>query len=647
MPMARSPPCTPPVGRGHLAALVGIPGEQGSGAAEETRVGGPGPRKPQRRPYLGLAGARLGTDNRPQGPPGLCRRCQGPRSPGEGRAGSAGTGGREGLDPRLPGARAVVSPPPAEATATAAPPARSSPGPSGRGGPRGRSAWPGAPHPRGPECPPLCGGRGPKVPEMGEGVNGGGVGGLKRKRGLPVSATAPGYAPSSDLGEYSSRGPRSGRKTSRSRSARPKGSGEEPARKTPKGGSWRFQPGRGSGVKPGARVPDLATSRVWRVATRQPTGLLLSLAQARGATWDVNFQGQQAGARTAAPRPAAPDSVPPTPHPRSQGPLAAAGASGAGLRSPRRAGTPYSRGEAPSAGPDPTRRQPAGEPVLPLQVQTRASSPQPSRGGWRKAVPRPPPRLRVPAAPPRPLGRWARRSLTAPGSGRSLQPRSPDAADSRGSLQAPPPQDREGAGRGGAGRGGAAASGNNAADRAAPRAGREGQHALSCSAASPAPLHPLGAADAATALAFTCPGLSGLGSRARKLFPAREDGCGLWREVGERETEMARLGVEPGVLVERAREAPRWLRSGQAASTKEPLPQPPGHPPLRTRARTHRTHFSKHAHPPAHSRIPARRRACFSLEHWAALGGLSQPGGRTLAGPSFPSGPPLPGACQP
>ncbi|XP_046315117.1 collagen alpha-1(I) chain-like [Marmota monax] len=640
MPMARSPPCTPPVGRGHLAALVGIPGEQGSGAAEETRVGGPGPRKPQRRPYLGLAGARLGTDNRPPGPPGLCRRCQGPRSPGEGRAGSAGTGGREGLDPRLPGARAVVSPPPAEATATAAPPARSSPGPSGRGGPRGRSAWPGAPHPRGPECPPLCGGRGPKVPEMGEGVNGGGVGGLKRKRGLPVSATAPGYAPSSDLGEYSSRGPRSGRKTSRSRSARPKGSGEEPARKTPKGGSWRFQPGRGAS-KPEPEPPLLGPRR--RTRSRQPRthgrrgrSLLRAHRVPGFALPDEQGHPTVVGKlpRPARIRPAGSPQASRFSRCRSRPARLRLKQRVAALCGQERVATKVTRGRG---------RKELEPPPSPSAFAGRLEKGSPAP----PAAPRRPSRLRVPAAPPRPLGRWARRSLTAPGSGRSLQPRSPDAADSRGSLQAPPPQDREGAGRGGAGRGGAAASGNNAADRAAPRAGREGQHALSCSAASPAPLHPLGAADAATALAFTCPGLSGLGSRARKLFPAREDGCGLWREVGERETEMARLGVEPGVLVERAREAPRWLRSGQAASTKEPLPQPPGHPPLRTRARTHRTHFSKHAHPPAHSRIPARRRACFSLEHWAALGGLSQPGGRTLAGPSFPSGPPLLGACQP
>lgn len=150
-PPAQPPPAAPstaPVGSGHLAALVGIPGERRSGAAGKTRVGGPGQRKPQRRPYLGLAGARRGTDSRPQAPRRLCGRSQGPGSTGEGRAGSAGPGGREGLDPRLLGARAVVSPLPAEATATAAAAARSSPGPSGRGGPRGRSAWPCAPHPR-------------------------------------------------------------------------------------------------------------------------------------------------------------------------------------------------------------------------------------------------------------------------------------------------------------------------------------------------------------------------------------------------------------------------------------------------------------------------------------------------------------------
>lgn len=159
--------------------------------------------------------------------------------------------------------------------------------------------------------------------------------------------------------------------------------------------------------------------------------------------------------------------------------------------------------------------------------------------------------------------------------------------------------------RGGrAARRGGAAAGNNAAYPAAPRAGRKGQHALSCSAASLAP---------STTRHRACPSQL-RAPETRKPPPSTQllaPEAPRARTTTEGDGNCCWAKMSPAVLVERGSEgeAPRSLPSRSPLSTKKPLRQSPGHPSLRSRMNTPHSFVGTHA-PSSHThtdlRAPAR-----------------------------------------
>ncbi|XP_047421943.1 translation initiation factor IF-2-like [Sciurus carolinensis] len=311
-----------------------------------------------------------------------------------------------------------------------------------------------------------------------------------------------------------------------------------------------------------------------RLALRPPPTLTQVPAPLRGPRRKAPTGGggtSKPGPEPPCPRPAAPDSVPLTPHPLSQGSLRLRAGERVQCGAPALRDTLKSQ-ESPTRRPgsDPqAARSPAGSPDAgpdPRVFASRQGSPPPaarngrppkSAGrGWRELEPPPSPpafagsrrradpppvALRVPAAAPRPLepvGSAAHSPRPAP------RAPAPAAACSRGSRRrrlrpvtagpaAPGPRGGR-ARRSAAGRGGAAASGNNAADRAAPRAGREGQHALSCSAASLAPPPPSGRRRCRQRARLHLLGALGCGEPPLASCSRRaKTVAGLRREIGE------------------------------------------------------------------------------------------------------------------
>jgi hypothetical protein len=268
------------------------------------------------------------------------------------------------------------------------------------------------------------------------------------------------------------------------------------------------------------------------------------------------------------------------------------------------------------------RKASAAHPRLPMPARPGASGHRSPPGGAVGASPwgwrtQPAP----PARPARPAHRRAPRSRAA-STAVSLRRRL------LRSLQAQPRGTARGQG-GAAGRGGAAASGNNAAGPTAPAPGLPDHP-------SPPPRSPSPArGGGGLATRFPAP-------RAGPPTAQGSRGGGRWRAPGCED--------EPAVLVEPAREAPRWLRSPQKPSTKAPRLQPPGRPP-RTAPSTARTpHTLRHARTlRASSRSACRWHSRCSRERQATPGeGPSQPWkAKPGGGPQRPKGRLLPGACQP
>lgn len=147
------------------------------------------------------------------------------------------------------------------------------------------------------------------------------------------------------------------------------------------------------------------------------------------------------------------------------------------------------------------------------------------------------------------------------------------------------------------------------------------------------------------------------------LLLAPEDRRGAGRATSEGDGNCRRAKMSPGVLVERGSEgeAPRSLPSRSPPSTKEPLQQSAGHPPLRTRMNTPHTFVGTHA--PSHTFTHLRAEHAplhhsFFPELWAAIvefpGGPEQSGdqvlcaaGQIVSSPSPLLTPPFPNSSLP